>query len=317
MNLNEAVLANGNVLYVLPYSKASGSVKHLVRYFSQRGIQVRVRVRDTIPKAAADLGAAISWGNPSNGQIHAGLNGGDVPGEGPVTRRAVSKITCLNLLRSGGVRAPEYTNIAEIAQQWLLSGDSVVARHTVTAHSGRGIQIVSPEGTVYKCPSVTSPWYSARLFTKYVKKKEEYRVFSVGGSVALVYKKGMRHAQDENSRSFMVRSWDNGWNFCRVELSEVPEDVLAQGVAAVSALGLHFGAADVGWNEYHQQATVYEVNTAPGIEGGTVEVLGDALLRCSLRPPVRTTVGTPVDADTVITRSPRDHLNDALRFFIR
>ena len=35
--------------------------------------------------------------------------------------------------------------------------------------------------------------------------------------------------------------------------------------------GLTFGAIDVIWNEHQQKAFVLEINTAPGIEGTTVE----------------------------------------------
>ena len=36
-------------------------------------------------------------------------------------------------------------------------------------------------------------------------------------------------------------------------------------------LGLDFGAVDVIWNEHESKAYVLEINTAPGLEGSTVE----------------------------------------------
>ncbi len=68
----------------------------------------------------------------------------------------------------------------------------------------------------------------------------------------------------------IVRNHDNGWVFCRQDVHP-PDEVINQSIEAVRALGLDFGATDVGWNEYYQKACVFEVNTAPGLEGTTLE----------------------------------------------
>jgi glutathione synthase/RimK-type ligase-like ATP-grasp enzyme len=44
---------------------------------------------------------------------------------------------------------------------------------------------------------------------------------------------------------------------------------------AVQALGLDFGAADVGFN--NNKASVYEVNTACGLMGKTLEAYAEAI----------------------------------------
>ena len=90
-----------------------------------------------------------------------------------------------------------------------------------------------------------------------------------------VQQKRQRRAID--GINFQIRSHDNGWVFCRRHVAP-PTDVLTQAVSAVSVLGLDFGAVDVGWNERNQEATVYEVNTAPGLEGTTLEVYKDKIL---------------------------------------
>ena len=40
---------------------------------------------------------------------------------------------------------------------------------------------------------------------------------------------------------------------------------------AIDAIGLDFGAVDVGYDEKTNTCVVYEINTAPGIEGSTVD----------------------------------------------
>jgi D-alanine-D-alanine ligase-like ATP-grasp enzyme len=66
-----------------------------------------------------------------------------------------------------------------------------------------------------------------------------------------------------------VRNHGNGFNYARVDV-QPPEDITRAAVEAVRILGLHFGAVDIGWNEREKRATIYEVNTAPGLEGSTL-----------------------------------------------
>jgi glutathione synthase/RimK-type ligase-like ATP-grasp enzyme len=49
------------------------------------------------------------------------------------------------------------------------------------------------------------------------------------------------------------------------------QQVLDQSRQACEALELAFGAVDVVWNEHYHRASVLEVNTAPGLEGVTLE----------------------------------------------
>jgi D-alanine-D-alanine ligase-like ATP-grasp enzyme len=52
--------------------------------------------------------------------------------------------------------------------------------------------------------------------------------------------------------------------------------VTSEAIKAVNCLGLYFGAADVIWNDKEQRAYVLEVNTAPGLEGTTLENYANA-----------------------------------------
>jgi glutathione synthase/RimK-type ligase-like ATP-grasp enzyme len=107
----------------------------------------------------------------------------------------------------------------------------------------------------------------APLYTKYEKRKREYRVHVWGNEVLDVTEKRKRRGVDADSR---IRSWDNGWVFCREDVN-YPPHVASVAVDAVHALGLDFGAVDVGYNVLKERAFVFEVNTAPGLEGTTLE----------------------------------------------
>ena len=51
--------------------------------------------------------------------------------------------------------------------------------------------------------------------------------------------------------------------------------------AAIKALGLDFGAVDIIYNEAEDQHYVLEVNTAPGLEGTTLQKYTEAILEMS------------------------------------
>jgi glutathione synthase/RimK-type ligase-like ATP-grasp enzyme len=106
------------------------------------------------------------------------------------------------------------------------------------------------------------------LWTKYFKKRQEFRIHVWGNDVLDIQEKRKRRgAEGVDTR---VRSHENGWVFCRDGVT-CPQAVSLAAVAAVQALGLDFGAVDIGWNEHYQMPAVFEVNTAPGIEGTTAE----------------------------------------------
>lgn len=176
--------------------------------------------------------------------------------------------TFRELQRQGRVNIPEFTTSPQEARGWLRTG-SVCVRYTTTGHEGKGLEIVS-QGDYEAFDRMRV----APLYTKYVKKRSEWRVHVVLGEAVHVQQKvRTRDAPEAGDRR--IRNTANGYVFTSNRVS--PGDVARQGVWAVQDLGLDFGAVDVVWNEHHQQAAVLEVNTAPGIEGITVEKYAQAL----------------------------------------
>src|SRR5690606_32924060 len=70
--------------------------------------------------------------------------------------------------------------------------------------------------------------------------------------------------------NFMIRNHRNGFIFQRNEIT-IPADVEVQATKAFEASGLDFGAVDVIWNEHEGRAYVLEINSAPGLEGTTLD----------------------------------------------
>lgn len=183
--------------------------------------------------------------------------------------RSSNKLSSLESFKEMEVPAPDYTTDMDTARAWLDDGHVVVERKYLRAHSGRGIRIVSADnGGVLQ---------AAPLYTKYVKKAHEFRVHVFRGEVIDASQKKKRQEVDNEDVNYQVRAARNGWVFCRDNVV-VPEVVLDAGVRAVQAVGLDFGAVDIGWNEKRQEPCVYEVNSAPGVQGTTLDTYKEAFL---------------------------------------
>jgi glutathione synthase/RimK-type ligase-like ATP-grasp enzyme len=152
------------------------------------------------------------------------------------------------------VNIPEWTTSKETAAAWAKDGHTVVGRKLLNSNSGKGIVLYEGNDTVQYCP----------LYTKYKKKQHEFRVHVFKGEVIdVVQKKKRKGLGDVHSK---IRSHGNGWVFCRENIVE-PNGLRDQAVRAVGACALPFGAVDVIWNAHENKCYVLEVNSAPGIEG--------------------------------------------------
>lgn len=105
---------------------------------------------------------------------------------------------------------------------------------------------------------------------------QEYRVHSFAGKSIRAGIKVQRPEFNELPlRSNWVRSWDGGWkiSYNGEAVRQAHRDLAHR---AVAALGLTFGAVDIG-ADAEGQLKVIEVNQAPGIEGGTLENYASAI----------------------------------------
>ena len=72
-----------------------------------------------------------------------------------------------------------------------------------------------------------------------------------------------------------IRNHSNGYIYARVNV-DVPPLLLSSSLSAVNLLGLDFGAVDVGYRERDGKVFVFEVNTAPGLVGTTLDKYANA-----------------------------------------
>lgn len=186
---------------------------------------------------------------------------------------AVDKHRTFTTLADNGVRIPPFTTSRDTVREWLNEGSIVFARTLTRASSGRGIVIMEPDHP-------DNHETNAPLYTKYVKKRYEYRVHVMNGQVIDSQRKGLREElRGRDDVDFRVRNLSNGFVFVRNDDHQIPQQVLDIGVQAVAAMGLDFGAVDIIYNERERQAYVLEINTAPGLTGTTLENYAAAFSR--------------------------------------
>jgi len=162
---------------------------------------------------------------------------------------------------------PEWTTDPEVAKNWPVT----VARHVIDGSGGEGIELVEVGQEIPKAP----------LYTKYQKKTSEYRVhvFKVQGAFEIrhIQKKVAKDNGEEHN--FKIRNLENGFVFQQNNF-ETPEAVTKLSTEFMKDYfpEIDFVALDVIYSKKENRAFVLEGNTAPGLQGKTVEIYVDYLL---------------------------------------
>lgn len=171
----------------------------------------------------------------------------------------IDKLTQYEAYESIGVPSLEFTRYSSTAVEWLNQGHVVMARTVLSGSEGAGIVVIkTPEEMV-----------DAPVYTKYAKRKQEFRVHVFCNNVVRILEKRKKKGVFEGNN--FVRNTANGYVFCR-------EDVNPWNVEELKELALKarritrsdFVGVDVGFNEHYKRYFVIETNSAPGIEGSNV-----------------------------------------------
>jgi hypothetical protein len=109
----------------------------------------------------------------------------------------------------------------------------------------------------------------AQFFTEYIPRQTEIRVWVYRRRHLASYQKVMRHP---TQYKYFGCSYRNGFAFELMPAEQVNRAAVEQAAAAVDALGLDFGAADVLIGK-DGLPYVLEVNTAPGVEGARQSIV--------------------------------------------
>jgi hypothetical protein len=144
-----------------------------------------------------------------------------------------------------------------------------VERHLLNGHSGDGIRLLKRGDIITPgCP----------LIVEYIPKKREFRVHffknHVSGQILYyIQEKKKRIGSATIPHEYQIRNHQNGWVYCTNGVAEnIPSSVIHafKLFAENPDNTLDFGAIDIIYNSQNETAWILEVNTAPGITGGTL-----------------------------------------------
>jgi glutathione synthase/RimK-type ligase-like ATP-grasp enzyme len=243
-------------LKILPYNIGSESAKALAQALGVKRIKPHGNYR---PQSFVTV---LNWGFSGEFSHPKMLN------KPSAVARASNKLTTLRVLKDAGIPVPDFTTDKAAARAWQQDGFRVLCRTLLNSHSGKGIVIAQPEDSLVSAP----------LYTKYTNKDYEYRIHVFNGHVIDICEKRKRNGEETTNN--LIRTLSNGWVFCRegVNLSEAAK---SRSIKAVQALGLDFGAVDLIARGSHHW--VLEVNSAPGLQGTTLEKYTEALRSYNIR----------------------------------
>lgn len=169
-----------------------------------------------------------------------------------------------------------FTEDAEVAKKWLQDGFNVMCRTVLNGHSGKGIVYVS-----YK---KKNDFVEAPLYTLYTPKDEEYRIHVIkdqDGNPQIFYEqKKVKRLDYDGEHNRKIRNHENGYVYQHNNIN-VPSSVRTTALKVFMSTGLDFGAVDIIYcrgkkNPEYERALALEINTAPGLEGVSLQKYSEA-----------------------------------------
>jgi glutathione synthase/RimK-type ligase-like ATP-grasp enzyme len=182
-------------------------------------------------------------------------------------RRTSNKSAMKRTFQMHGVKSPKYLENNQVNRDRIINGDLGDMIVFKTTYHSRGIGMIVCDN------SEVGDIHSAGYFEESQISEREFRVHVMDGEAFYIDEKRPRERMEEQP---IVKNMKAGYKFRR-PLKEFPDEVITESVKAVKALGLDFGAADVGVNE--DGVWIYEVNTAPSLRTKTRKLYQKALVK--------------------------------------
>jgi len=241
-------------LKLFPYKQQSLSAKKLARRLSI------LRVRHTYDAKRRDV--IVNWGASQPPQFKSMPH--DLNKHEAIAIACDKLKTFKTLALQGFEQLPKFSTKIEDAKDWIDKGETIYCRTKLNSHSGRGIVICNDVNDLPIAP----------LYTVKANHKLEYRVHVFKGDILYVQQKKKKLGVSSSTSG--IRNHGNGWVYCTP--TDTPSELLLSScVRAVKLLGLDFGAVDIGHRVRDNRFFVFEINTAPGLVGTTLDKYAKAI----------------------------------------
>lgn len=172
--------------------------------------------------------------------------------------QSVNKLVQYQWFKENNIPALEFTTHELTAASWVEAGSVVFGRKILTGSCGKGIVVIENLEDFVPCP----------VYTKYKKKKREFRVHVFKDEVVSVTEK-KRRKEFDGERDTKIRNLANGYVFVQAVENE-PEGLRSLAIQAAQVSPSDFRGVDIGYNKLKDELFVIEVNSAPGIQGSNV-----------------------------------------------
>lgn len=258
-------------IYLYPYSPKSKSAKLLAAALPCKRIKTH---NSRYQPNASDI--IINWGaSHFNLPSTFGVPVLNYPNS---IRNCCNKLATFRFLNLNHVKTCDHTTSKIQAQNWLDEGYTVFGRDVVDGSGGIGIRIYQPNSNLL----------DHLFYTKYIVNRYEFRVhcFYHGQNN---YRFWIQQKKKRNNwindyghlpNSKYIKNHDNGYVFVFNDMDLSPtlhHKITTIACNGLIAMGIEFGAFDI-VTDYLDNAYILEVNTAPGIEGTTLQVYKENLL---------------------------------------
>lgn len=182
-----------------------------------------------------------------------------------------NKIAQYRWFEANGIPALEFTTDRNTAFGWWESGECVIGRRLIQASCGKGIVVYKPDDDNFDYESSWCP-----VYTKYKKKKREFRVHVFKDKVVCIVEKKQR-SDWTGPRDTHIRNLANGYVFCQ-NPTNLPEGLEELAIKASKVVSSDFKGVDIGYNERKNELFTIEVNSAPGIQGSNLQAYVNAIV---------------------------------------
>ncbi len=177
------------MLYIYSYDNQSESVKLLRDHL---GDEARLIRHENSQYYGTPDRTVLNWGTS---QLPYQVMCSKVINHPKRVQRAINKIKFLeHSAEQTRYKTPEFTTDKSVALGWINEGHTVVERQQIKGHASKGIHITTPDDDQLG---------DAPLYTKYVKKKREFRVHAFNGDYpSLVQEKKLMHGVEATDQDY-------------------------------------------------------------------------------------------------------------------